>query len=81
MKAKLKIVDVSKKIETLNARHALGYESTLDFNHGFITALKINKLISVKDANALIKVYASVENGDCRYTILNTGELHDYEKD
>ena len=72
-----KIVKFARQIETLNARYAKGYEGTLDFNFGYIRALRTNKLISTKEANALLKVYSNTNNGDERYWISNSGKLVD----
>ena len=73
-----KIVKFARQIETLNARYAKGHEGTLDFNFGYICALRRNKSVSKKDANVLLKVYANHENEDCRFAISNSGKLIDY---
>ncbi|MBV6514304.1 MAG: hypothetical protein FMNOHCHN_03910 [Ignavibacteriaceae bacterium] len=41
-----------------NRSKYLGYESTLDFNYGYISALLSNKLISRKEYNKLLKELA-----------------------
>ena len=79
MKPKLNIVEVDKQIQTVNARYAKGYEGTLDFNFGYITALKAHKLISARDYENLLLVHASPKNEDCRYSISKSGKLIDYE--
>lgn len=71
----------SRQLETLNARYAKGYEGTLDFNFGYISALHYNKLISLKESNLLLKVYANPQNGDGRFAILNSGRFVDYSSD
>lgn len=73
-----KIVKFSRQIETLNARYAKGYEGTLDFNHGYISGLRYNKIISRKDSLTLMKVYANHKNENCRYAISKSGKLIDY---
>lgn len=70
-----KLDKIIKRLKS-NERKALGYESMLDFYYGYITALYQNDLISAKEKNMLIKVYASTENDWCRYSIEN-GKLVD----
>lgn len=60
-----KIVKFSRQIETLNARYALGYEETLDFNHGYISALRCNKIISRKDSLTLMKRFSDFNEDLC----------------
>jgi hypothetical protein len=72
-----KIVKFARQIEILNARYAKGYDGTLDFNFGYICALRTNKLVSTKEANVLLKVYSNEDNDDCRYSIGNSGMLID----
>jgi hypothetical protein len=72
-----KIVKFARQIETLNVRYAKGYEGTLDFNFGYICALRRNKSLSKKDVNTLLRVYANQENTDRRFAISNSGKLID----
>ena len=58
-----------------HSRKALGYEDTLSFNHGYISALLTNKIISKKQYYALKKVYASIENENCDFYIDENGKL------
>lgn len=67
----------ARAIDKKNKKLALGYESTLDFNYGYISCLWDQKLISIKEKNALVLVYASDMNGDCRWAIQD-GKLIDY---
>lgn len=77
----LNLSEVSKQIETLNARYALGYEGNLVFNMGYIMALKDNKLVSNRDVRCLRTVYSNPENSDSRYTISSTGNLIDGQEE
>ena len=64
MKMKIGIIAIKRAIEKTNSRLALGYEATLDFNHGYLYALFQNKMISKKEYDALIKVYSNYEDGE-----------------
>ena len=69
---------LSKYSQQLNdmGRKALGFEDSLSFSHGYISALLKNGLISIREANSLKKVYYDC-SGSCRYAIVK-GELVDY---
>jgi hypothetical protein len=56
-----KVKKYAKLIERNNAKLALGYESSLDFNYGYIVCLRQTKTITQKEANILMKMYASHE--------------------
>jgi len=64
-------------IERNNKRLALGYEATLEFNHGYIFCLRQAKILTQKEANMLFKVYANSQNGEYRY-IIKDGRVFDH---
>ena len=66
-------------IERNNKRLALGYEATLDFNHGYIFCLRQAKILTQKEANMLQKVYANSQNGEYRFVIIK-GRIVDQNK-
>jgi len=69
----------SKQIKKMR-RLALGYERMLDFFFGYIYALYHSGKITIKEKNALHKVYSNYDNGNERYQIIN-GKLLDNSKD
>lgn len=70
----------NNKIEQVNRRNALGYEATLDFNHGYIYGLKHAGVITMKEYNSLIKVHADYRNGDYRWYIDKNGDIQENDK-
>ena len=68
------------EIDSINRKLALGYESSLNFNHGYIESLFKNKLITRTQYDSLMTVYASTENEDCIYVIEN-GKFISYLSD
>ena len=71
----MKIHNIEKQIIAQNNRKGLGYESTLDYNFGYLSALYTNRVINRKEYNTLKKVYASTDNGDGRYFVTKAGGL------
>ena len=69
------VLKYEKAIKAVNDREALGYEDTLSFNHGYLLALKQNKLITTKEYNILIKVYANWGNGNGKWFVAEDGSL------
>lgn len=74
-----------KYARQLNRAPALGYESVMDYMYGYISCLRINKLINNSEANWLMKVYVNtVETDDglaTRYAINGKGQVVDYNDD
>jgi hypothetical protein len=70
---------IANEIKAQNDRKALGYESTLDFNFGYLSALRKHGVITNKEYNALKKVFLSRGDYECRY-IIEDGKLVDLGK-
>lgn len=64
-----------KSIENHNTRKAIGYEPTLDFNFGYISALLSNNLITRNEFNILKECYA-IEEDNIHHSFINkNGDL------
>ena len=48
-----------KRLSKTNDYLALGYEATLDFNHGYLYSLKANNAITKREFNELVKEFAT----------------------
>ncbi len=55
---------ITKEILALNDQLALGYESTLDFNFGYLNALYKHKIISKKQYNRLLQEHYLIDDDD-----------------
>lgn len=76
---------LAKYSKQLNRMPALGYESCLDYAYGYISALRINKLINNVEFKWLGRVYINHPVTDdglaSRYAINGKGEIEDYNDD
>jgi len=70
-----KVLKLRDEIEKVNKSKALGYEETMDFNWGWLSALFLKKIITKKEYNDLKKVYSNFKNGDSYWFINDKGEL------
>ena len=64
-----------------HGRKALGYEDTMAFNYGYISALLTNELISRKEYNVLVKVYTEKNEGYDFFFIDRDGKVSDKYED
>lgn len=71
------------QIKRKNNILALGYESTIDFNFGFIYALMANNIINRKEFNILQKIFlihGQEGDSDNNFYINKKGEMCTYNE-